>query len=343
MRQRIQADGGSLLVGQATVAASTYLEGTQRFQKLHKIGDGSYGVVYRARDARTRNMVALKEVVRDEEGRWWKEVDFLNTLDHPSIVRLVGFYPCDTLGLQMCIAMEYMDCNLLDFMTTKIKGPLSESGAKHVMLQILQGVAHLHDNHVLHKDLKPSNILVNKRGQVKLCDFGTACHFDSPPTNEQVCTLWYRAPELLLGMNRCLPAADVWSVGCVMAEILTNIALFHGTDSRDQILRVLNTLGAPSAGRWPDFARLASENGISDAQQQSSILSVAMHYMYKAGNVGHKSRLSKKGFDLLSRMLTLNPTHRITAHGALAHEWFKEFPLPKADCVARVFNPPWRP
>ena len=345
MRERVDSDDGYVLVGKETVSASTFFECVHRFRELHKIGDGSYGVVYRARDARTRNLVALKRVTRDEEGRWLREIKFLNTLDHPSIVNLIGYHPWDNLGKQMCIAMEYMDCNLRDFMKTKIGGPLSETGAKYVMLQILRGVEYLHDNHVLHRDLKPSNILVNKHGQVKICDMGMACRSDYPPVDEEgeICTLWYRAPELLLGVNKYLPAIDMWSMGCIMAEILTNTPLFRGTDSHDQFQWILKILGTPNEDRWPDFARLASEKGISYVQQPSGILKYAMRCMYKARNIGHKSRLSEKGFDLLNRMLTYDPKQRITVREALTHEWFRESPLPKANCVSVEFKPPWRP
>lgn len=355
MRERIDSDGGYLLVGKETVTASTFVECMHRFRELHKIGDGSYGVVYRARDVRTRNLVALKRVTCDEEGKWMKEIKFLNTLDHPCIVNLIGYYPWDVnRGKQMCIiAMEYMDCNLRDFMKTKLNGrPLSESGAKYIMLQILQGVEYLHDNHVIHRDLKPTNILVNKHGQVKICDLGMACRSDYPPVDEEgqeVCTLWYRAPELLLDRNKNdLPAIDMWSMGCIMAEILTNVPLFRGTDSDDQFRWILKILGTPNDDRWLDFARLASEEGISSyVPQPCGNLKYAMRcMMYKARNIdGHKSieRLSEKGFDLLNRMLTYDPLQRITVHEALAHEWFREPPLPKANCVSMEFKPPWRP
>lgn len=345
MRERIDSDGGYLLVGKETVTASTRFECMHRFRELHKIGEGSYGVVYRARDIRTRNLVALKRVYSDEEGKWLKEIKFLNTLDHPTIVSLIGYYPWDDLGRQMCIAMEYMECNLRVFMKTKVSGPMSESGAKHVMLQILQGVEYLHDNHVLHRDLKPSNILVNKHGRVKICDFGMACRFDYPPVDEEgeVCTLWYRAPELLRGVNKHLPAIDMWSVGCIMAEILTNFPLFPGTNSDNQLQWILKILGTPNEDHSSDFARLASEKGISYAQQPCGILRYVMRRMAKARNIGHTPRLSEKGLDLLNRMLTYDPIQRISANEALTHEWFRESPLPNANCVSMELKPPWRP
>ncbi|KAF2292858.1 hypothetical protein GH714_029402 [Hevea brasiliensis] len=248
------------------------------FERLNKIDEGTYGVVYRARDKKNGEIVALKK--------------------H------------DLKGL-----MESM------------KQPFSQSEVKCLMLQLLEGVKYLHDNWVLHRDLKTSNLLLNNRGELKICDFGLARQYGSPlkPYTHLVVTLWYRAPELLLGAKQYSTAIDMWSLGCIMAELLAKEPLFNGKTEFDQLDKIFRILGTPNETIWPGFSKLPGVK-VNFVKHQYNLL----RKKFPATSFTGSPVLSDSGFDLLNKLLTYDPEKRITADAALNHEWFREVPLPKS-------------
>ncbi|KAL8106423.1 cyclin-dependent kinase G-2-like isoform X3 [Apium graveolens] len=231
------------------------------FERLNKIDEGTYGVVFRAKDKKTGEIVALKKVKMEKEREGFpltslREINILLSFDHPSIVDVKEVVVGSSLD-SIFMVMEYMEHDLKALMETK-KQPFSQSEVKCLMLQLLEGVKYLHDNWVLHRDLKTSNLLLNNRGELKICDFGLARQYGSPlkPYTHLVVTLWYRAPELLLGTKQYSTAIDMWSLGCIMAELLSKEPLFNGKTEFDQIDKIFKMLGVPNETIWPGFSKL---------------------------------------------------------------------------------------
>lgn len=300
------------------------------FERLNKIDEGTYGVVYRAKDKKTGEIVALKKVKMEKEREGFpltslREINILLSFHHPSIVDVKEVVVGSNLD-SIFMVMEYMEHDLKGLMET-MKQPFSQSEVKCLMLQLLEGIKYLHDNWVLHRDLKTSNLLLNNRGELKICDFGLARQYGSPlkPYTHLVVTLWYRAPELLLGAKQYSTAIDMWSLGCIMAELLSKEPLFNGKTELDQIDKIFRTLGTPSETIWPGFSKLPGVK-VNFVKHQYNLL----RKKFPATSFTGSPVLSDSGFDLLNKLLTYDPEKRITAEAALNHDWFREVPLPKS-------------
>lgn len=314
------------------------------FERLNKISEGTYGIVYRARDKKTGEIVALKKVKmnigRKEDCLEYgfpisslREINILLSFDHPSIVNVKEVVMDDHDSVYM--VMEYMEHDL-KWLMESMKQPFSTSEVKCLMLQLLEGVKYLHDNWVLHRDLKTSNLLLNNQGVLKICDFGMSRQYGSPlkPYTSLVVTLWYRAPELLLGAKKYSTAVDMWSVGCIMAELLAKKPLFSGTTEVDQIDKIVKTLGTPTETIWPGLSELPGAKA-NFAKQPYNLL----RKRFPAASFTGSPVLSESGFDLLNRLLTYDPEKRITVDDALNHYWFREVPRPKAKDFMPTFPP----
>ncbi|CAL1354891.1 unnamed protein product [Linum trigynum] len=300
------------------------------FERLNRIDEGTYGVVFRAKDSKSGEIVALKKVKMEREREGFpltalREINILLSLHHPSIVDVKEVVVGSNLD-SIYMVMEYMEHDLKGLMES-MKQPFSQSEVKCLMLQLLEGTKYLHDNWVLHRDLKTSNLLLNNRGELKICDFGLARQYGSPlkPYTQMVVTLWYRAPELLLGAQQYSTAIDMWSLGCIMAEMLSKQPLFNGTKEYDQLDKIFRTLGTPNETIWPGFSKL-SKARVNFVKHPYNLL----RKKFPATSFTGSPVLSDAGFDLLNKLLTYDPEKRISAEAALNHEWFREVPLPKS-------------
>ncbi|MFS8000486.1 putative protein-serine/threonine kinase CMGC-CDK-PITSLRE family [Helianthus anomalus] len=297
------------------------------FERLGKISEGTYGVVHRARDMKTGDIVALKKVkmAGAREGfpvTALREINILGMLQHPSLVEMKEVVMDDFDGVYM--VMEYVDHELKGYME-RMKQPFSSSEVKRLMIQLLEGVSYLHDNYVMHRDLKTSNLLLNNDGELKVCDYGMSRQYASPlkPYTSLVVTLWYRAPELLLGMKNYSTAVDMWSVGCIMAELLSKKPLFDGSKEPEQIDKIFRTLGTPNDTIWPGYSKLPGVKPNFVKQPYNSL-----RKKFPVATFTGSPTLTELGFDLLNKFLTYDPEKRITAKEALNHGWFREAPLP---------------
>jgi len=191
------------------------------------------------------------------------------------------------------------------------------SEIKTLMRQILSAVASMHSHWIVHRDLKTSNLLMTNRGRIKIADFGLARMFGDPlrEMTSLVVTLWYRAPELLLGTKIYDTAVDMWSVGCIFAELLLKEPLFPGKNETDQLSRIIRLLGLPTESTWPGYTKFAKAH--------------LKHSVYIQNNIRHHFRhFSKATIDLLKSMLCYDPSKRISAEEALEHPYFHEPPVP---------------
>uniref|UniRef100_A0A3B3TV82 cyclin-dependent kinase n=1 Tax=Poecilia latipinna TaxID=48699 RepID=A0A3B3TV82_9TELE len=294
----------------------------EEFQCLNRIEEGTYGVVYRAKDKKTDEIVALKRLKMEKEKEGFpitslREINTILKAQHPNIVTVREIVVGSNMD-KIYIVMNYVEHDLKSLMET-MKQPFLPGEIKTLMLQLLRGVRHLHDNWILHRDLKTSNLLLSHKGILKIGDFGLAREYGSPlkQYTPVVVTLWYRSPELLLGAKEYSTAVDMWSVGCIFGELLTQKPLFPGKSEIDQINKIYKDLGSPSEKIWPGYSELPAVKKMSFTE-----------YPYNNLRKRFGALLSDQGFDLMNKFLTYCPSKRISADEALKHEYFRETPLP---------------
>lgn len=293
------------------------------YRKLNRIEEGTYGIVFRAEERETREIVALKKLKLEREREGFpvtslREINALMQSKHPHVVNIREM----VVGSQLTsvyIVMDFVEHDLRTLMD-EMERPFSVSEAKTLLRQLLDATAAMHERWILHRDLKTSNLLLNNRGEIKVADFGLARRLGSPPIGlltPVVVTLWYRAPELLLGAKDYSWPVDVWSIGCIFAELLTLRPLFPGKSEIDQLDKIFRILGMPSEKIWPGFNKLPHASKISAVNQPYNCLETVL------------GMLSPAGIDLINRMLAYDPARRISASEALQHPFFTELPRPK--------------
>lgn len=318
------------------------------YEKIEKIGEGTYGAVYKAKCRESGRLMALKKLKLESEKEGFPITSIRETITllkgkHENVidVREIVF---GTRLDQIYIVMEYMDRDLKSLMQD-MKRPFKIAEVKLLMKQLISAVAHLHNNWILHRDLKTSNLLINK-GILKVGDFGLAREFGSPLKHytSKVVTLWYRAPELLLQTGKYSTPIDIWSIGCIFGELLTMKPLFPGQSEIQQIQLIFEALGSPNEKLWPDYEKVRLANRIKLPFYKFNMLLEKLE---------DKKFLSRIGFDFWNRLLAYDPgvnvksgiddnfkrrpTHRITADEALEHEFFNEEPCP----IDPSFFPTW--
>lgn len=288
----------------------------ENYAKIEKIGEGTYGVVYKGRNKKTGEIVALKKIrmESEEEGvpsTTIREISLLKELDHPNIVKLTDVLMQEQ---KLYLVFEFLKMDLKKYMDTFRSGTMIDPElVKSYTYQIIQGIVYCHKRRILHRDLKPQNLLIDQNGCIKLADFGLARAFGIPVRvyTHEVVTLWYRAPEVLLGSPRYSTPVDVWSIGCIMAEMFTKRPLFHGDSEIDQLFRIFRTMGTPNEDTWPGVTSLPDYKHTfpkwSGNNLQSSV-----------------KNLDTLGLKLLKEMLIYNPAERMPAKAALNHPYFDD-------------------
>ncbi|XP_072941030.1 cyclin-dependent kinase 10 [Epargyreus clarus] len=291
------------------------------FEKLNRIGEGTYGIVYRAKDKLNGNIVALKKVRMDVEKdglplSGLREIQVLMACRHENIVQLKEVLVGRSLE-SIFLSMEYCEQDLASLLDN-MSSPFTESQVKCLMLQVLKGLKYLHSNFIVHRDLKVSNLLLTDKGCVKIADFGLARWLGAPTRTATPCvvTLWYRAPELLLQSPRQTPALDMWAAGCILGELLANKPLLPGRTEIEQLELIVDLLGTPSDAIWPDFSSLPALQNFTLKQQPYNNLKQRFPW------------LSAAGLRLLNFLFMYDPNKRATAEECLQSSYFKEQPLP---------------
>jgi negative regulator of PHO system len=237
----------------------------------------------------------------------------MKELKHENIVSLHDVIHTEN---KLMLVFEYMDKDLKKYMDSRgDRGQLDYVTIKSFMQQLLRGIAFCHENRVLHRDLKPQNLLINTKGQLKLADFGLARAFGIPVNtfSNEVVTLWYRAPDVLLGSRTYNTSIDIWSAGCIMAEMYTGRPLFPGTTNDDQLQKIFRLMGTPSERSWPGISQFPEYK-----PNFHNFATQSLHAILP--------QVDALGLDLLSKMLQLRPEMRISASEALRHAWFQDLP-----------------
>ncbi|PWN47102.1 putative Cdk1-cyclin-dependent kinase 1 [Violaceomyces palustris] len=289
------------------------------YQKIEKVGEGTYGVVYKARDLNpgaNGRIVALKKIRLEAEDEGVpstaiREISLLKELRDDNIVRLFDIVHQES---KLYLVFEFLDLDLkkyIDNIQNKPEG-MGPDIVRKFTYQLIRGIYFCHAHRILHRDLKPQNLLIDKEGNLKLADFGLARAFGIPlrTYTHEVVTLWYRAPEVLLGSRHYSTAIDMWSVGCIFAEMAMRCALFPGDSEIDEIFKIFRTLGTPTDEIWPGVKNLPDYK-TSFPQWSGIPLKKAV------------PRLDDQGLDLLAAMLVYDPACRISAKRSLNHPYFQ--------------------
>ncbi|EPS43765.1 hypothetical protein H072_2265 [Dactylellina haptotyla CBS 200.50] len=288
----------------------------ENYHKLDKIGEGTYGVVYKAYDLRNGNrLVALKKIRLEQEDEGVpstaiREISLLKEMNDQNIVRLYNIVHAD--GHKLYLVFEFCSSDLKKYMETIPKGqPLDKSIVKKFMAQICDGIRFCHSRRILHRDLKPQNLLIDNDGNLKIADFGLARAFGVPlrTYTHEVVTLWYRAPEVLLGSKQYSTGIDTWSIGCIFAEMITRRPLFPGDSEIDEIFKIFRILGTPNEETWPGVTSLPDYKASFPQWSRTDLLKSV-------------PTLDEPELDLLERMLVYDPAARISAKASCNHEYF---------------------
>jgi negative regulator of the PHO system len=293
-----------------------------KYKRLEEIGAGTYATVFKAVDESTGKFVALKEIrLNPEEGApstALREISFMRELSHPNIVRLIEVIHTSK---SLCLVFELLQQDLKHLLDSRrsLKKSFSLAQIQSVMYQILSGLAFCHDRKILHRDLKPQNLLLSAEGHVKLADFGLARGYGIPVNafSSEVVTLWYRPPDILLGSTNYTTPIDIWSVGCIMAELVLLQPLFPGKNNQDQIQCIFKILGTPS---------LELLNYLTNNTGIPSWIGDFPFYQPTSWAKLFPS-LPPAGLNLIARMLDYRPTMRISAKEALEHSFFSDLPF----------------
>ncbi|PIA33058.1 hypothetical protein AQUCO_04200066v1 [Aquilegia coerulea] len=298
------------------------------FDKLEKIGEGTYGEVFMARETKTGEVTALKKIMMDNEREGFpitaiREIKILKKLQHDNVVKLKEIVTSpgncgNKYKGSIYMVFEYMDHDLAG-LSGRPGICFTVPQIKCYMRQLLTGLHYCHVNQVLHRDIKGSNLLVDNKGILKLADFGLARSFSSDHNGNltnRVITLWYRPPELLLGTTKYGPAVDMWSVGCIFAELLDGKAILQGKTEAEQVNKIFELCGAPDELNWPGVSKLPWYNNFKPPNSMKRRVRDKFKHF------------DRHALELLERMLTLDPSQRISAKDALDAEYFWNDPLP---------------
>lgn len=293
------------------------------FQKIEKIGEGTYGVVYKGKNKKTGQIVAMKKIRLESEDEGIpstaiREISLLKELKHPNIVSLQDVIMEDN---RLYLIFEFLSMDLKKYMDSlPSERMLDAELVRSYMYQITAAILFCHRRRVLHRDLKPQNLLISKDGLIKVADFGLGRSFGIPVRNytHEIVTLWYRAPEILLGSQRYSCPVDIWSLGCIFSEMVTRKPLFQGDSEIDQLFRMFRIMRTPTEEIWPGVTSLPDYkptfpcwNSFNLAQQVKN--------------------MDAAGLDLLQKTLVYDPAYRISAKEMLEHKYFQNIDRSVAD------------
>jgi cyclin-dependent kinase 7 len=298
--------------------------------KDKKIGEGTYAIVYLGHlRADPTSKVAIKKIKVNAEYREGlsldaiREVKFLQELSHPNIPALYSVFSSKNQNLNL--VLEYLPLGDLEQLIRDVDGVrYGTADVKAWMGMLGRAVWFCHENSVLHRDIKPNNLLIAADGEVKLADFGLARSFSDPyrVMTHQVITRWYRPPELLFGARYYSGAVDVWSMGTVFAELVLRVPFLAGNSDVHQLELICQFVGTPNDDNWPGVSKLPDYVSFSKDGSQTYPVRGRDFYLQTFGTVG------PVGVDLLMSMLALDPRKRATAREVLSHKWWSADPTP---------------
>ncbi|KAK3536919.1 hypothetical protein QTP86_027063 [Hemibagrus guttatus] len=309
----------------------TIWEVPERYQNLAPVGSGAYGSVCSAYDVKTALKVAVKKLSRPFQSiihakRTYRELRLLKHMKHENVIGLLDvFTPANSLEefTDVYLVTHLMGADLNNIVKCQ---KLTDDHVQFLIYQILRGLKYIHSADIIHRDLKPSNLAVNEDCELKILDFGLARHTDDEMTG-YVATRWYRAPEIMLNWMHYNMTVDIWSVGCIMAELLTGRTLFPGTDHINQLQQIMRLTGTPPASLISRMPSHEARNYIK-----------SLPHMPKRNFADVFIGANPLAVDLLEKMLVLDTDTRITASEALAHPYFAQYHDPDDEPEAEPYD-----
>ncbi|XP_072306193.1 mitogen-activated protein kinase 14A isoform X2 [Eucyclogobius newberryi] len=309
----------------------TIWEVPERYQNLLPVGSGAYGSVCSAYDEKTGLKVAVKKLSRPFQSiihakRTYRELRLLKHMKHENVIGLLDvFSPTPSLKefKDVYLVTHLMGADLNNIVKCQ---KLTDDHVQFLIYQILRGLKYIHSADIIHRDLKPSNLAVNEDCELKILDFGLARQTDDEMTG-YVATRWYRAPEIMLNWMHYNMTVDIWSVGCIMAELLTGRTLFPGTDHINQLQQIMRLTGTPPTSLI---------NRMPSHEARNYVMSLPL--MNKRNFADVFIGANPLAVDLLEKMLVLDTDQRITAAEALAHPYFSQYHDPDDEPVADPYD-----
>ncbi|KAF7995511.1 hypothetical protein HCN44_006618 [Aphidius gifuensis] len=304
---------------------------SENYEKIIKIGQGTYGKVFKAKDKKDGKFVAIKKIMTENETEGFpitalREIQILKLLKHDNVVNLIEvcYKPGSKKLLKNYLIMEFCEHDLAGLLSNKnVKFNLGE--IKKIMQQMLNGLFFIHTSKVLHRDMKASNILITKNGTLKLADFGLSRAFSTATSSSNsnrytngVVTLWYRPPELLLGEKNYGTSIDLWGVGCIMAEMWTRMPILQGKTEQEQLIIISKFCGSITTDVWPSVVDLELFNRIQLPRGQQRRVVEKLKPFVK----------DEYACDLIDKLLALDPNTRLDTDSALNHDFFWTDPMP---------------
>jgi len=296
----------------------------RRYEISTKLGKGAYGIVWKAMDKRTKEEVALKKIFdafqnATDAQRTFREIMFLQELhDHENIIRLINVIRADN-DRDIYLIFEHMETDLHAVIRANI---LEDVHKQYIIYQLLKALKYMHSGEVLHRDMKPSNLLLNSECLVKVADFGLArsiASFSKGDENDEimtdyVATRWYRAPEILLGSQKYTKGVDMWSIGCILGELLGGKPMFPGTSTMNQLIKIIEVTGPPSD---EDIDAIKSPFAATMLDSLPPCATHSLRDLYPDA--------SKEALDMLRKLLMFNPDKRMSADEAVLHPYVVQF------------------
>jgi len=281
-----------------------------KYVKVSKIGGGSFGAVYLVKEKDTNKVYAMKKFYLDNLGNGGakKQYEILSKFNHENIHKVIDMFVAPNKN-QYLITPYYQN-NLYNYTSKK----LPEKVIKQIIYQIVCGLNYLHSLKYIHRDIKPDNILISSEGKIILTDFDL-CRQESKgkddPMTRTAVTLYYRAPELFFGDSYYGNKIDIWSIGCVFAELITGKPLFKANNELGTLSNIIETIGCPSEENWPGVSQLPNYLPFTGGE-------------FKLGKILEEGGLSKEGIDIATKMLMLDPKKRPSCEELLKDEYFKK-------------------
>ncbi|CAJ0602878.1 unnamed protein product [Cylicocyclus nassatus] len=286
-----------------------------RYEIVRPVGQGAYGIVLQAKRKEDGRTVAIKKmtVTSRNQLQILRELCALRNLHHPKVLNLLDvFCSRDSLSL----VTEFVTFNLSDIIADSQR-PQDDRFLRFFFRQILEGIKYIHSVDIMHRDMKPENILITSRNAVKIADFGQACLYYRDEKDreyeENVATRHYRAPELLFGCRTYTPSVDIWAVGCILAELINSSAIFSGNSDLEQITRIFSIMGTPSEQTWPSW------HTMPDAGKLIFENNADMEGLDKAVHTSNPTLL-----DLVKCQISLESSWRWEAAQLLSHPFMEE-------------------
>ncbi|XP_063975791.1 extracellular signal-regulated kinase 2-like [Diachasmimorpha longicaudata] len=301
---------------------------TKHYNIIRRLGKGAYGIVWKAVDKRSKETVAVKKIFdafrnQTDAQRTFREIMFLMSFsNHENIIQLIGLHKANN-DRDIYLVFEFMETDLHNVI--KRGNILKDIHKVYIMYQLFKATKYIHSGNVIHRDLKPSNILLNAQCHCKIADFGLARSVtqigegdgetgSDPTLTDYVATRWYRAPEILIASRRYTKGIDMWSLGCILGEMLLEKPLFPGSSTINQVERIMATLAPPTP---EDIASVSAGYGTNLLEKTPNVPHRSLHELFM--------NFSDSAVDLINSLIVFNPNHRLTAVEALEHPYVADF------------------